>query len=50
LGGEAVTTQLGHTSEITTARYLHREIEKGTKIAVEREKHNPFVDAERRAS
>jgi len=42
LGGEAATTQLGHTSATTTAIYLHREIEKLTKLAVERMKHNPF--------
>ena len=42
LGGEAATTQLGHTSATTTAIYLHREVEKLTKLAVERMKHNPF--------
>jgi len=46
LGGEAATAQLGHTSATTTAVYLHREIEKGTKIAVDRERHNPFATAE----
>jgi len=50
LGGEAATTQLGHTSATTTAIYLHRELEKLTKLAVERQKHNPFSDTERRAS
>jgi integrase len=43
LGGEAATAQLGHTSEITTVAYLHREVEKLIKIAREREKHNPFA-------
>ena len=42
LGGEAATSQLGHTSQTTTAIYLHREIEKLTKLAVARESHNPF--------
>jgi len=42
LSGEAAMTQLGHTSSTTTAIYLHREIEKLTKLAVAREKHNPF--------
>ena len=42
LGGEAATSQLGHTSQTTTAIYLHREIEKLTKIAVAREGYNPF--------
>ena len=43
LGGEAATSQLGHTSPTTTAIYLHREIEKLTKLALERENHNPFM-------
>jgi integrase len=43
LGGDAATSQLGHTSPTTTAIYLHREIEKLTKLAVKREKHNPFL-------
>jgi integrase len=43
LGGEAATSQLGHTSATTTAIYLHREIEKLTKLAVERMKHDPFA-------
>ena len=46
LGGEAATSQLGHTSQTTTAIYLHREIEKLTKLAVQRECHNPFVETE----
>ena len=46
LGGEAATAQLGHTSATTTAIYLHREIEKGAKIAVDRERHNPFATTE----
>jgi len=42
LGGEAATSQLGHTSATTTAIYLHREIEKLTKLALARMNHNPF--------
>ena len=43
LGGEAATSQLGHTSPTTTAIYLYREIEKLTKLVLERENHNPFM-------
>jgi len=43
LEGEAATSQLGHMSQTTTAIYLHREVEKLTKLAVQRESHNPFV-------
>jgi integrase len=43
LGGEKATSQLGHTSQTTTAIYLHRDIEKLTKIAIEREAHSPFT-------
>ena len=43
LGGDAATSQLGHTSPTTTAIYLHREVEKLVKLATEREKHNPFA-------
>ena len=43
LGGEAATSQLGHTSHTTTAIYLHREVEKLTKLAVQRENYNPFT-------
>jgi integrase len=42
LSGEAATSILGHTSGTTTAIYLHREIEKLTKLAVQRMNHNPF--------
>ena len=44
LGGEAVQLTMGHTSPTTTAIYLHRETEKMTKLAKEREKHNPFAE------
>jgi len=42
LGGEAATSQLGHTSQTTTAIYLHREIEKMAALAMERMSHSPF--------
>ena len=42
LKGDAAQLMCGHTSPTTTAIYLHREVEKLTKLAVEREKHNPF--------
>ena len=44
LGGDAAQLQCGHTSHTTTAIYLHREVEKLTKLAVQRESHNPFVE------
>ena len=43
LGGDKATLLCGHTKEATTAIYKHREIEKMTKLAVERMQHNPFT-------
>jgi len=42
LKGDAAQLMCGHTSPTTTATYLHREVEKLMKIALEREAHNPF--------
>jgi integrase len=44
LGGEAVQLTMGHTSPTTTALYLHREVEKMTKLALERMSHSPFEE------
>jgi len=44
LGGEKAQLQCGHTSSTTTAIYLHREVEKLTKLALERMNHNPFEE------